>query len=265
MSPEQARGYAADARSDIFSLGAVMYELFGGHRAFDGPTPADVLSAILKSDPQELPSSVPAGVRNIVERCLEKDPARRFQSTQDLAFALRAVAGSSLTAVAPPAIAELPAANRKWVGWPMAAAGAAVLVMGVVCWRWATEPQAYDMTQFRLRPFATEDYAEGQPVWSPDGKSIAYIAEPKSGFELRVKSLDGSPPVALVTAGGSSVPRFMQPSWSPEGAGCITSRPPVQFLVRCFRWRAREESLRWSRTGRLSRRLPRRMAGRSRL
>jgi len=213
MSPEQARGYGADARSDIFSLGAVMYELFSGHRAFDGETPADMLSAILKSDRPELPSTVPTGARQIVERCLEKDPARRFQSTQDLAFALRAVAGSSQTAVARPAIAEPPAAKTKWFWWPVAATGAVALVSAVGFWRLATEPQAFDMTQFRVRPFATEDYAELSPVWSPDGKSIAYIAEPKSRAALRVKSLDGSPPVTLLR-----VPSLgpIQPSWSPD-------------------------------------------------
>src|SRR5262249_5118075 len=120
MSPEQARGRAADGRSDVFSLGAVMYELFSGQRAFDGETPADVLTAVLRNDPAELPSSVPAGVRQIVERCLDKDPARRFQSTQDLAFALRAVAGSSLTAVVSPAISEPPAAKTKLAWWPIA-------------------------------------------------------------------------------------------------------------------------------------------------
>jgi serine/threonine protein kinase/Tol biopolymer transport system component len=212
MSPEQARGYAADARSDIFSLGAVMYELFSGHRAFEGHTPADVLSAILKSDPPELLSAIPAGVRQIVERCLEKDPARRFQSTQDLAFALRAVAGSSLTAVASPVIGEPPAAKTRWL-WPVAAAVAAVLVLGIGFWRLATEPQSFDMSQFRLRPFATEDYAEGNPVWSSDGKSIAYIAELKQVWELRVKALDGSPPVALVAGN-----RLSQPSWSRDGS-----------------------------------------------
>ena len=213
MSPEQARGYAADARSDIFSLGAVMYELFSGHRAFDGQTPADILSAILKSDPPELLSTIPAGVRQIVERCLEKDPARRFQSTQDLAFALRAVAGSSLTAVAVPAIAETPAPKTRWIWWPLAAAAVTALVLTVGFWRLATEPQSFDMTQFRLRPFATEDFAELSPAWSPDRKSIAYIAEPKSRAELRVKSLDGSPPVALVRIPSLGL---SQPSWSPD-------------------------------------------------
>jgi Tol biopolymer transport system component len=207
MAPEQARGRPADARSDVFSFGTVMYELFSGRRAFDGETPADILTMVLKSDPPELPSSVPAGARQIVDRCLDKDPARRFQSTQDLAFALRAVAGPSVIAVAAPSVGELPAAKVRWVWWPVGAVAAAALALGIGFWRLAREPQAPDMSQYRLRPFATEDYVERSPVWSPDGRSIGYDAVPKPGFV--VKLLDGSPPVALGVSG-------TQLSWVPD-------------------------------------------------
>ena len=83
MSPEQARGKTVDPRSDIFSLGAVLYELFGGQRAFEGDTFADTISGILSKEPPELPSTIPVGVRQIVQRFLEKRPDQRFQSSQE--------------------------------------------------------------------------------------------------------------------------------------------------------------------------------------
>src|SRR5579862_3903973 len=91
MSPEQVRGKTADARSDIFSFGAVFYEMLGAKRAFASDSAADTLSAILKEDPADLPDSVPAGARQVALHCLEKNPENRFQSAQDLAFAIHAL------------------------------------------------------------------------------------------------------------------------------------------------------------------------------
>jgi len=91
MSPEQLRGQAADHRTDIFSFGAVLYEMLSGARAFSGPTQADTIAAILDRDPPQMPlvsSTTDVALRGIVARCLDKNPARRFQSASDLAFAL---------------------------------------------------------------------------------------------------------------------------------------------------------------------------------
>ena len=93
LSPEQARGEAADARSDVFALGTVLYEMLSGRRAFRKETAAETLTAILKEEPPELvvPGGlVPAALGRIVRRCLEKDPEDRFQSARDVAFALDA-------------------------------------------------------------------------------------------------------------------------------------------------------------------------------
>src|SRR5262249_51965114 len=96
MSPEQVRGKKADHRSDIFAFGAILYEMLVGKRAFHGETSADTLSAILQKDPLEMASVAPALAR-IVEHCLEKQAERRFQSAQDIEFALESISSASET------------------------------------------------------------------------------------------------------------------------------------------------------------------------
>ena len=122
MSPEQVRGIPADSRSDIFSFGAILYELLSGHAAFRRETSADTMSAILKEHPVELPARerhIPANVVRIVERCLEKLPAMRFQSTEDLAFALtNALSADSDGVIAPVAApASTVGARGALAGW----------------------------------------------------------------------------------------------------------------------------------------------------
>jgi serine/threonine protein kinase/tetratricopeptide (TPR) repeat protein len=97
MSPEQVRGQEADHRADIFSFGAVLYEMVTGRRAFQKPSSPETMTAILNEDPTEISrfvSNVPPALQRIVQRCLEKTPERRFQSTTDLRFALEALSGS---------------------------------------------------------------------------------------------------------------------------------------------------------------------------
>src|ERR1700758_3332326 len=96
MSPEQVRGQGADHRSDIFSFGAILYELFSGKRAFSGDSPADTMSAILHQDPPELARATPPvnpAVDHTIRHCLEKNPQERFQSAHDLEFQLKMEAG----------------------------------------------------------------------------------------------------------------------------------------------------------------------------
>lgn len=102
MAPEQVRSEEADARSDLFALGAVLYEMLTGRRAFRGDTAVDTLGAILHHEPPEIPigAGVPVVVDRILRRCLEKRPERRFQSAEDLAFHLEQIAGSSRSAAA---------------------------------------------------------------------------------------------------------------------------------------------------------------------
>src|SRR6266571_3024626 len=98
MSPEQVRGQKVDHRSDIFSFGAILYEMLSGRRAFHGESAADTMSAILKEDPPDLSDTnqnISPALERLVNHCLEKNPEARFHSASDLAFALEAISGSS--------------------------------------------------------------------------------------------------------------------------------------------------------------------------
>jgi eukaryotic-like serine/threonine-protein kinase len=117
MAPEQVRGDAVDARTDIFAFGAVLFEMLSGQRAFRRETPAETMTAVLKEDPAELTNSerpVSPALDRITRRCLEKSPEQRFQSAKDLAFALEALSGSSYSSAKHAAVAE-DSGKSRWM------------------------------------------------------------------------------------------------------------------------------------------------------
>ena len=143
MAPEQVEGQRADARSDIFSLGCVLYEMISGRQAFRGDTAAETLGAILKDDPPELGTgagTVPPALERVVRRCLEKRPEERFQSARDLAFALEALSDSGSVDARTTAA---PAPARRWMRGALAAGVLAVVVAGaILAWRRGAAPPA---------------------------------------------------------------------------------------------------------------------------
>ncbi len=131
MSPEQVRGLTTDQRSDIFSLGVVLYEMVTGKRAFKRATSADTMSAILHEEPEPIPQSVPGvapGLERVISHCLEKMPEQRFQSASDLAFALEALSDPAVAA-----LAAAPQGGKRGRRWVAVAAGV-LLAAGVLAY-----------------------------------------------------------------------------------------------------------------------------------
>jgi hypothetical protein len=137
MAPEQVRGLPADARSDIFALGALLYEMLSGQRAFKGQTMADSMSAILNEDPPDLAETgreISPAVERIVRHCLEKNPEDRFRSAHDVAFALENISASSQSSVA---ISTAPRVSHIRALWPLllSLVIAAVAAGAFLAWR----------------------------------------------------------------------------------------------------------------------------------
>lgn len=187
MSPEQVRGQYTDQRADFFSLGAMLYEMLAGRPAFQDESAIEVMHAIVHKDPAALPATVPEGLRTIVMRCLEKKPAQRFQSARDLAFALRSL--SSGGGAVQPALPPRPV-------WPYAvAAGIALLA---AAYFYSGRTTAPGLENYTFAPFAFTRAQEHSGVWSPDGKSVAYVEQSADGSRLMVQSLDATSPTELV-------------------------------------------------------------------
>jgi dipeptidyl aminopeptidase/acylaminoacyl peptidase len=168
MSPEQVRGHTADARSDIFSFGAVLYEMATGRRAFQRDTAAETMTAILKEDPPEISGTglqIPPGLDRVVRHCLEKGPKERFQSARDVAFDLQ-----SLSSVQP--VAAVGSARRAGRGL-LAAVGLAALV-GVAAY-WAGHRSAPEGTPTFTQVTFRRGTVRGAR-FAPDGQTVVYGA-----------------------------------------------------------------------------------------
>jgi Tol biopolymer transport system component len=212
MSPEQVRGQACDSRTDIFAFGAVLFELVTSRQLFHGDTPADTASAILNNDPPDLPtdSGTPPVVERIIRRCVEKSPRDRFQSAGDLAFALKALPGTSTTSEAARVAAR---GRRPFVAGLAVLAAFGTLALLAALWL-SMSPAIVDQSELRLTPFATDAASEDSPVWSPDGRTIAYRKFVAGQAQVFVRSLDAAEPFQLTHVSTGATPIF----WSPDGA-----------------------------------------------
>jgi serine/threonine protein kinase len=184
MSPEQCRGAAIDARSDLFSLGAVLYEMISGRRAFRGDTTADTISSILKEEPPDLSVTgrdVPPMLERIVHHCLEKDPANRFQSARDIAFALES--WSTVSSVPTPTIA--PAARKSGLLLALLGLiGALLVAIALLFVRLSAPPP--EPPSYRQLTFAREFISSAR--FAPDQRTVLYSSA-RAGSESELFSL----------------------------------------------------------------------------
>jgi serine/threonine protein kinase/Tol biopolymer transport system component len=210
MSPEQVRGQYTDQRSDIFSLGVILYEMLAAKRPFEAESAIEVMHAIVHQEPPPLPDSVPDGLRAIVARCLEKKPALRFQSARDLAFALRSLSGSP-TAAAATRVPAMPRRSRLLSALAIFSTTVAALT---ALYFWTATPPGNPLDNYSFRPFAVTTAQEHSGVWSPDGKSIAYIEQDDDGSRLMVQSLDATGPTELVNQVAAEPAQL---TWSADG------------------------------------------------
>ena len=229
MSPEQVRAAKVDARTDIFSLGVVLYEILAGRQPFRGDSAVEVMNAILKEDPSELTGGdfQPRGSREqispalekVVGRCLEKRPEARFQSASDLAFALRSLSeasGPNVISLTDREDVPVPVDSnrRKRFFWAAGILGGALLLAVAGLYWFRKSP---DATQPSLTavPLTTDPGYEGMPSLSPDGGYVAFMSAglQNDNFDIYVKQIGGGPPIKLT----SDPAVDSSPAWSPDG------------------------------------------------
>jgi Tol biopolymer transport system component len=223
MSPEQVRGLVVDPRSDLFSLGVVLYEMLAGARPFSGGSTVETMNAILTADPPELgatAATLTPDLDRIVRHCLEKNADERFQSARDLAFQLSALTGSGVErrvptdGVAPPSVPPRPTRARAAMLAFVLGGGVTIGVLAAVWW-WRSAPAAA-VPRIEVLTYSGADRT---PAASPDGKLIAFSSSRNGRAQIWLKQIDGGAETVRTTGPADVAPRF-----SPDGATLLFLR-----------------------------------------
>jgi serine/threonine-protein kinase len=211
MSPEQAHGKSADRRADIWSFGAVLYEMLTGKRAFNGESVAETLASVLKLEPDwsALPDSTPAAIRRLVQRCLTRDRQQRLQAIGEARITIEEVlSGKVLEDSLSAPIAPPPRLGKG--AWVVTGLFAVAAVVGF--WApWRSQPADKPSFTFNINPSDGESFYGGLAV-SPDGRQVAATVQDSSGRRyLRVYHLDSLASRSLPGTEGA-----LTASWSPD-------------------------------------------------
>src|SRR5579864_245110 len=219
MSPEQVEGKEADARSDIFALGAVLYEMATGKRAFEGKTTASVIAAVLERDPPPVSTvrpMAPPALDRVVKTCLAKDPDERFQNVHDVKLQLKWIAESGSPAGAPVSTAAR-RTNREKLAWSLVCAFVMLAVIFAL-WTYLRPRSAGPGPILAFVPPPTDTrllafgFGSGPAVVSPDETKLAFSAIDQNGaIKLWTRSLRASDATAVPGTDGAAAP-----FWSPD-------------------------------------------------
>ena len=213
MSPEQVRGEATDSRTDIFALGTVLYEILSGRRAFDRPTPAETMSAIVNDDPpapSDVSQQMPAPVSRVVRRCLEKNSAKRFQSAEDLAFALEGLVESGSS----PSNVIVRKRSRQVRVIALAFGVLAVLAAGEYLRRRHSQAEPVPGSGIVVQRLTERGTAFRASAVTADGRCVAWVNSQQGVYELRLLQVASERDVVLLPA---SPLRISSLRFSPDG------------------------------------------------
>jgi Tol biopolymer transport system component len=216
MAPEQVRGEPADARSDIFALGATLYEMLTGHRAFSRGTVVETMNAILKEDPPEIApemiATIPGALHAILSRCLEKRPDDRFHSAHDLALALQAAGTGRATTTSVERAVGRRAAPR--LGFIVGIAGVAIGVAAIAIAASLPRRTSAAPVVASLRELTELPGAELTPDISPDGRQVLYASASGGNVDLYLLRVGGGRALDLTA---NSPAADSQGAFSPDG------------------------------------------------
>jgi len=213
MSPEQAEGQPVDSRSDIFSFGAMLYEMVTGRKPFSGSSRLATLAAIVRSEPvpvTQVREDVPRDLERIIMRCLRKQPAKRFQTMADLKVALDEIREESDSGkLAPPP--PKPPSRHKWV---YAGLGVLAFLAGFFAW-WVFRAGSEQSLPVRVVPLTTYPGDESRVTFSPDGSQMAFSwnGPDRDNLDVYVRLINGGTALRLTSDPGED----LSPAWSPDG------------------------------------------------
>jgi Tol biopolymer transport system component len=221
MSPEQAEGALLDARSDIFALGVVFYEMLTGQRPFAGSSHAAIVSSILRDSPRpitQLNPAIPRDLGRLVHRCLEKNPRDRYQSVLDVRHRLQEIEQDLESDGDAAVVLRSRPTTRRRLAVPLLA-GLVLASAGVAWWLVGQRPLSTDAPALQNAVQVTSSLdVESYPTWSPDGGRIAYQAS-KMGYyyigdhDIWVSQIGSGEPVNITRHPAND----RMPSWSPDG------------------------------------------------
>ncbi len=217
LAPELLQGKAPDVRTDIWSLGVLLYELAAGVLPFQGRTGFELTTAILREAPAALPTHVSPGLRAVIIRCLSKEPEKRYQHASEIRAALEAL--QSDTGVAPRVALE---PERKSTSWYVLAAASVLAAVALVLFVYGriNKPSSGMQTGGKLRLFLSTEGNLSGPALSPDGKMLAYVQNTDGRQDLYVSRLAGGEHVRLTNDDS----RKDSPEFSPDGEKIVFVR-----------------------------------------